>query len=318
MANGGGALEAQQQIAASIPYRNLSLQNPAEKFLSAFFTAAQVGNQRRRLEETMMKMDLDAKFKEMQHELGIARLEQTAAYQAAEYNRKIQGMDDQMTRFATAQEAKNNIQDWKERKDQEALEGTSSLISALHAMKSKPGDPGYYEDLSHIAADPGVARALNTPLGRQLIKSSKEDHNLAVKRLIDANNASRRGFDTEVANTFGRLNYDMFIHPDWWVDAVDPNTGKPTGQKAWRWRIPNENADRWITQPKDVVDKYTKRYNELVGNASQIAPQINDDDVHPIPVGIPNETVTVNTPAEASQLKPGTRYKTPDGETYIR
>lgn len=284
MANGGGgALEAQQQIAASIPYRNLAQRNPAEQFLSAFFTASQVGNQRRRLEEQLMKMDLDAKFKEQAHELGVARLETMAALQTAEHNRKMQGMENEMTRFGIAMDAKNNVQDWRERRDQETMEGTSALISSLHSMKSKPGDPDYYEELSHIAANPSVARALNTPLGRQLVKTQKEDHNLAVKRLIDANNASRRGFDTEVANTFGRLNYDMFIHPDWWIDTKDETTGKP--MKAFRWKMPNENIDRWITQPPEVVDKYTKKYREIVSHASSIPPQINDDEVRAAPAG---------------------------------
>lgn len=289
MANGEGALEAQQRIAAEIPYKNLAQRNPAEQFLSTFFTAQQIGNQRRRLEEQLLKMEMDTKFKEQNYELNVAKLTIGSALQTAEHNRRMEAMQNQLDLGAARINLQQNAQDYKEMQDKEKMEGTSALITAASSIDKN--DPKFLEKISSWATDPAVARALQTPLGRQILKGTKEDFNQARRHEVDLSNAKLRGFESEVKDTFGFADNKMFLHPEWWIPT--DNTGK---QKSYMWHD-SQGHPQYITLPSSVVNSYTNRYKQLMKERENILPQINDDDVK------------AQYPSSASMV----RMKAPDG-----
>lgn len=263
--NGGGALEAQQQIAAGIPYRNIAQRNPAEQFLSAFFTAHQINARRQQLENQLLKMDMDSRFKEQEYERRVAQMNMTAVLQTAEHNRKMQGMEDAMERAAAGLQMKDRIQSWKEGIDQEKIEGTTALLNATQGLD--PSDPKFKEKLAEMEVTPSLARAVQTPFGQKILAGKRDDYAKMATGKYKLFDEKRKGFDAEVTNTFGKADYNMFIHPEWWVPSED---GK---NKAYKW-IDSKGGEQWITMPASVVNNFTNRFKELEKNR-QALPQLD-------------------------------------------
>lgn len=306
MANGGGgALEAQQQIAASIPYRNIAQRNPAEQFLSAFYTARQVNAQRQRLEQQLLKMDLDAKFKEQAHELGVARLETMAALQTAEHNRKMQGMEDQMERAAAGMQMKDRIQSWKEGIDQEKMEGTTALLTAAQGLDIS--DPKFKEKLAEMEITPSMARAAQTPFGKQILAGKRDDYTKMAIGQYKLYGEKRKQFDSEAAKTFGFTDYQMFNHPDWWKPSDPSKSGEK--QEAYMW--PDRTGkSQWITVPASVRSSWMNRFKELEANRAAL-PALDSKEQQQLR----DETggAASAAPADPSERQVNTIYRTPKG-----
>lgn len=287
---GGSALAAQQAAAVNIVPKNIAENDPT-MFANAFFKATDINRRTEQLENQLQiaylknaeasryhDMQMDARSRDFAlKEMGLNLRAYAAENSANNAANRLALMRDGL-------DLKNEVQDFKLQKDKETMEGTSALMTSLSTLDRS--DPKFYEKITSIYANPTVARAVNTPLGRQMIKEKKEEFNLATRRLVDVNNAKWRGFNTEVKNTFDGLDAGIFANPSWWQD--DPNNPK---QKFYMWKDAN-NQPHYTTRPASLVNRNIKRFSALTNEQSQIPQQINDDDVRAAPAGSTSPTMS--------------------------
>ncbi len=100
----------------------------------------------------------------------------------------------------------------------------------------------------------------------------------------------------------------------------NPNFPGPTNQKL------AEGITRGARRQQEYVaflERYAQQNGTIVGaqeawDQSQRRPAARPVSRPPAPVQPAQSPVTVRTPADAARLKPGTLYKTPDGQVYRR
>lgn len=310
MANGGGgALEAQQRIGAEIPYKNIQeTQAGLGLALSAFAHASQISNNRRKLEEMLVKMDYDQRFKEQDFERKVAQMNMTAALQTAEHNRKMDSMENQMTRAAWTMDWRDKVQNWKENLD---LERDKQLSSFAESMKTlpEPTDPGYEAaiwDRIH-----NHARGANTPVGRILASKAFNDRNTVSRTAASKWTADYNAFIKDYKNTVGAgssTNLAPLLNMEMWKPQLAWETPRP-GQEApgltEEGKIPKgaiytkkrfidvpDPSDitgrkkMQITLPEQKIKQLQSEYQSLMERRGQLPTQVNNEFVTAYPSGV--------------------------------
>lgn len=101
MAGGEGLLEAAQQQASLIPYKNIALaQNSANMFTNAFYKAAEISGQRQKLENQLINLETNSRLREQQQELNLTKMQMDYGFKTQDLNRKY----DQMAMTASYQD----------------------------------------------------------------------------------------------------------------------------------------------------------------------------------------------------------------------
>lgn len=283
--SGEGLLAQQQETAAKIPYENIaanqaSLKTALGSFLSTFHVASQMNSQRQKLEQALqmayMKNDLsERQFSEkqsqdeMRHALAVQSLGLRATIAEGAFQNQAE-----RTRIA------GETYELKKTRDDQLLEGTGALMTSLHSMKTKPGEKGFYNEITGIGVDPSVARAMNSPLGRQMLKDRKEDSNLASRRATDANAAEMRSLANDVKDEIWKgqradLSPVINIGPEVW--KTDPN--KP-GK-----RYMDLGGGQYATLSSARINQLNKRWKTITDRQKNIEPQITDEHVTAQPLG---------------------------------
>ena len=280
MPGGEGALEAQQQIAARIPYENIAV-SPANKILNAFALGVEMNRRRAQMEQQMERLVLQQQ-----------KMEQDRTLKEQEMGLKQWGIEQSMgMREANLNLGRDRLQ-FAIDKQNDQIYDTSGLYNDLGRMKSKPGDPEYPSELNSIMAN--HARAALTPDGRQVQRLQEQQHNSSVAKQTSSVKADYDLFLKDVSHRLfqgGQPDVTAFDIPQMWQPQLDKD-GKPTG----KYFIPagvekyKDKSGNFVQHYGTLTEKeredYIKRYQGIRERMNKLPSQINNPETGTQPIGV--------------------------------
>jgi hypothetical protein len=296
MADAGSALEAQQQIAAGIPYKNIALENPIQKMLGAAYITSEMSRRKLQLENAFQMQALKMEGMQQKMELDRDRFGQAQErmqwdkdkfYQNAEINRVLH--EDQMARgWAAIKNAQDLGEIRRERENRfaekqiDAAEGASGALSAISNMESAPGTPPYEPELLKVtspfaAKNPAaVTQIVSNFLNRS---NSTRDHN---QRAIEA---EEKRLNDDVGRILGggntlEQNLQWILHPESLQDATAGGWfGTSLGAtKTGKKTITNSAGVSQDVDLSDIKD-LQRRYLDIQQARGNLAAPINRPDI---------------------------------------
>ncbi len=264
-------LDQQQAIAAKIPYENIALGNPVDRFLNAWQISSRIKEQRQAVEGKLMALQMhnqqlenNAELNQAKFGLSVMSEQQRAQHAQDTLGLAVQGMGLKQAAF-----------DLNTQKYQDKIEGTTSVLNAEAKLAEQgimPGDPRYPAELLKEHAD--MAGKAPTSLLNSVQRTAFLNHNSAIQQQERANNAKMNQLGEDVGREiFGNknkqdlrpiLNYETLpdettgggIFP--WSD-----TAKKTGNKL----VPG--ATEPVSSQK--LAEFNSRYKQIVDERNKLA-----------------------------------------------
>jgi hypothetical protein len=306
MADGEGALVAQQRFAAEEPYKNIeATQNSIKMGLNAFQIGASINSKRQQLENQLAMMALrqqhmenqdairEAQFglattrMQMGHEMDVARLQNTIDHQARMYDLA-----------QTQEERRGATVDYKIQKDQDRNNAQANLLNLRSQLAEEgitPGHPDYYSRYSAAIAAAAQTGSFSPSETVALSKAPATEQNTAINSLHRASKAEYDALAHDASNTIfgasgasGSFDPRPILHPEQFPDEYKPQKfdwstfsygpKEPTGYKL----IPTMTAQGKPGPPRRVAVEdlvnLNKRYQDWQANNAKIPPLVNVPD----------------------------------------
>lgn len=221
MANGGGgALEAQQQIGASIPYKNIAVaEHGLDRFLNAFQIGVNINRQRLAYERMLNQMQMENEKINMQREALQSRtehmgvMEQLAA-RNADYREAALGLREETSRLKTEQATQNA----------DRLTDLNTEIAGFDGTRGSAAHWAWLNKIHHDYADV----IGNTTAGDRAFKEATAAYNRAAGEKTKATQNTFKMME-EARKMAGGVSWYDLTQPDtvWGQNA--PSTGFPQG-----------------------------------------------------------------------------------------
>lgn len=309
MANGGGgALEAQQRIAADIPYKNIALENPADRFLNAWSMATQLKLKKSEIEGKMQalaernrQLEMTGDLREREFSLRAMMDQSKMQHMGDMYDLATQRLELDSTRAtntAENQRQRNEIAmdafDLRKNQDERRINaqgGMASLEAQLSSEGLTPGTREYQKALVERATP--YLRDLPTSESnawlRQLYNNSNTASERETRQLQMKQEMMRRDIGSTLFGNPAVQDLSPLLHPEDLPDEKVATPGIPwhfwettppktTGRKLL---ISVDAAGRPIQKAVSMADltRARKQYEDVMKEQGEIAPKINDPDL---------------------------------------
>lgn len=331
MANGGGAaLEAQQRIGAEIPYKNAELAvsgavHAGQAMLSAYHTASQVKLAKSRLEQALMRMDMDMRFKEQNYERQVAAMNMNYALREQAHGDTMRRMEDQLMLGAWRNARQDQTEQWKQDQQTRKEESLTNFAGQMATLPD-PSDPTYESSVWERIHN--NALGANTPVGRAMATKAFGDRNNKARMAASQWNADFNAWYKNYKATYGQSDLNPLLNPEIlkpqlvdksgnFVGLTEegkiPEGAKYTGKRYYEVPDPSDPLRKRtipVTLPEKTITQITREYKDLMARKQKLPTQVNNEYVTAYPAG--------TNPADRPVFKDANgnkAYKNPDG-TY--
>jgi hypothetical protein len=289
MADGEGALVAQQRAAAEEPYKNIALGNPAEKFLNAWTLASSVKDKQRQLQQQMMALQQrNAEF-----EYGMQFDKQKFAFDQMKFQTDTKLEQERLGISAGELALRKKAGELANQKYEDRQSGTEAILDIdpqLAAEGITPEDPRYWSEgnrLANLAAAKGApasvinrwkataAASVNNAATR-ITKNNEASYNYLMKDM------GNKVFGTEKATDLDPvLNYqDTTKYPEEykhqsWHDWYYNKPAEKTGYQLIPQTIGGKKLPPRRVKTTDLAD-LNQRYQTVMENFTKVPSPIHD------------------------------------------
>jgi hypothetical protein len=315
MANGGGgALEAQQRIGAEIPYKNIALGNPADKFLNAWSMATQLRLKKSEIEGKMQalaernrQLELSDDLKEKGFALREMMNQNAKAHQDQMYDLALRKFDlDSTVKDATMRDQQAKIDIQKERAETDkansdlryqkyedlinAQGDLATLDAELEAEGLKKGTVTYQSEWIKRAG-PALKKLPSAEHDRQWklhLESSNADSDRESRIQERLEDSTRKNIGATLFGNAGITDFSFLDDP-----KSLPDERVATGAHWWQWTSPSttpsgkklvssvDAAGRPVQKAVTLAEitKARKLYQDTFKDRSLIASKVDDPSV---------------------------------------